>query len=76
MEADKGLRAVWTRFHPLGYKVQELLFSGKLGKVKRFSADFSMCGDFERQSILPISPLSPYTHWCLLSVRNTVTDER
>ena len=43
-------RAVWTRFHPLGYKVQELLFSGKLGKVKRFSADFSMAGDLDSQS--------------------------
>jgi predicted dehydrogenase len=40
-------RAVWTRFHPLAYKLQELLFSGKLGKVKRFQADFSMQGDLD-----------------------------
>jgi len=43
-------RAVWTRFHPLGFKLQELLFSGKLGKVKRFQADFSMQGDLEGES--------------------------
>lgn len=46
----EGSRAVWTRFHPLGYKVQELLFSGKLGKVKRFSADFSMNGPLDGES--------------------------
>ena len=34
-------RAVWTRFHPIAYAVQEVIHSGKLGKIKRFSADFS-----------------------------------
>lgn len=36
------LRAVWTRFHPLGFEVEKVLQSGVLGKPKRFSADFSM----------------------------------
>lgn len=35
-------RAVWTRFHPLSYAVQELLRSGELGRPRRFAADFSM----------------------------------
>ncbi|WWD21849.1 hypothetical protein CI109_106337 [Kwoniella shandongensis] len=42
---DKNLflmEAVWTRYHPLAYAVEEVLKSGKLGKPKRFSADFSM----------------------------------
>ncbi|KAL7422046.1 hypothetical protein Q5752_003819 [Cryptotrichosporon argae] len=38
-------RAVWTRFHPIAYAVQDIIHSGKLGKVKRFAADFSM--DFD-----------------------------
>jgi predicted dehydrogenase len=33
---------VWTRFQPIAYAVQEVLFSGKLGKVKRVEADFSI----------------------------------
>ncbi|WVR04223.1 hypothetical protein IAU60_001223 [Kwoniella sp. DSM 27419] len=42
---DKNLflmEAVWTRFHPIAYAVEEVINSGKLGKPKRFSADFSM----------------------------------
>ena len=35
-------RAVWTRFHPLAAEIAKVLASGKLGKPKRFSADFSM----------------------------------
>lgn len=50
-------RAVWTRFHPIAYAVQELLFSGKLGKVKRFQADFSI--DFKPDSMSATSPLIP-----------------
>ncbi len=34
-------RAVWTRFHPIAYAVQDVIHSGKLGKVKRFTAEFS-----------------------------------
>jgi len=36
------MEAVWTRFHPIMYAIQDVLFSGKLGKIKRFQADFSM----------------------------------
>ncbi|KAK8846530.1 hypothetical protein IAR55_005616 [Kwoniella newhampshirensis] len=36
------MEAVWTRYHPLAYAVEEVLKSGKLGKPKRFTADFSM----------------------------------
>lgn len=43
-------RAVWTRFHPIAYAVQEVIHSGKLGKVKRFSADFSSDNDLDSQS--------------------------
>ncbi|ORX35584.1 hypothetical protein BD324DRAFT_630742 [Kockovaella imperatae] len=35
------MEAVWTRFQPIAYEVQQIVHSGKLGKVKRFSADFS-----------------------------------
>ncbi|WVQ97546.1 hypothetical protein IAU59_004660 [Kwoniella sp. CBS 9459] len=35
------MEAVWTRFHPIAYAVQEVLDSGRLGKPKRFAADFS-----------------------------------
>jgi predicted dehydrogenase len=35
------MEAVWTRFHPIAYAVQDLLKSGRLGKVKRMFADFS-----------------------------------
>lgn len=41
-EAVLMLRAVWTRFHPIAYALQDLLKSGKLGAIKRMSADFSM----------------------------------
>ncbi|KAJ9118848.1 hypothetical protein QFC24_006047 [Naganishia onofrii] len=36
------MEAVWTRFHPIAYKLQEIIFSGKYGKVKRIFADLSM----------------------------------
>ncbi|CAK9781188.1 NAD(P)-binding protein [Cutaneotrichosporon oleaginosum] len=36
------MEAVWTRFHPIAYALQDLLKSGRLGKIKRMSADFSM----------------------------------
>ncbi|TXT09023.1 hypothetical protein VHUM_02497 [Vanrija humicola] len=36
------MEAVWTRFHPIAYAVQDVLKSGKLGKPVRMSADFSM----------------------------------
>jgi len=35
------MEAVWTRFHPLAYKIQELVFSEKYGKFKRMFADLS-----------------------------------
>jgi predicted dehydrogenase len=38
---SRRLRAVWTRFHPIAYAVQDFIHSGKLGKVKRFSSEFS-----------------------------------
>ncbi|WVQ77385.1 hypothetical protein IAR50_007070 [Cryptococcus sp. DSM 104548] len=36
------MEAVWTRFQPIAYRVEEVLRSGVLGKPKRFWADFSM----------------------------------
>ncbi|BEI93529.1 uncharacterized protein CcaverHIS019_0511570 [Cutaneotrichosporon cavernicola] len=36
------MEAVWTRFHPIAYKIQDVVFSGRLGKPKRFQADFSI----------------------------------
>lgn len=39
---------MWTRFHPIAYEVQKLLASGKLGPIKRMTADFSM--NFEPDS--------------------------
>ncbi|WVQ83748.1 hypothetical protein IAT38_005892 [Cryptococcus sp. DSM 104549] len=41
------MEAVWTRFHPIAYAVEEVLKSGKLGKPKRFTADFSMDWDLD-----------------------------
>ncbi|WVW79033.1 hypothetical protein I302_100996 [Kwoniella bestiolae CBS 10118] len=41
------MEAVWTRFHPIAYAVEEVLKSGKLGKPKRFAADFSMEYDLD-----------------------------
>ncbi|WWC58924.1 uncharacterized protein I303_101469 [Kwoniella dejecticola CBS 10117] len=41
------MEAVWTRFHPIAYAVDEVIKSGKLGKPKRFSADFSMEYDLD-----------------------------
>lgn len=35
------MEAVWTRFHPIAYEVQDLVFSGKYGKLKRIIGDFS-----------------------------------
>ncbi|GFZ48048.1 hypothetical protein JCM24511_05796, partial [Saitozyma sp. JCM 24511] len=43
------MEAVWTRFQPIAYAVQEVLFSGKLGKVKRVEADFSI--DFKPDAL-------------------------
>jgi predicted dehydrogenase len=45
---------VWTRFHPIAYAVQDIIHSGKLGKVKRFSSEFSM--DFDPDSGLGVMP--------------------
>ncbi|GFZ46901.1 hypothetical protein JCM24511_04121 [Saitozyma sp. JCM 24511] len=47
------MEAVWTRFHPIAYAVQDIIHSGKLGKVKRFSSEFSM--DFDPDN-------RPYSH--------------
>lgn len=44
------MEAVWTRFQPVAYAVQDVLKSGKLGAIKRMSADFSM--NFEPDSKL------------------------
>lgn len=44
------MEAVWTRFQPIAYAVQDVLKSGKLGQVKRMFADFSM--NFEPDSEL------------------------
>ena len=49
---EKGLffmEAVWTRFQPIAEKVREVIASGKLGKPKRFAADFSMDQDLSSE---------------------------
>ena len=47
-------RAVWTRFQPIAYAVQDVIFSGKLGKVKRFTGDLSGFFDADsEQTCLP-----------------------
>lgn len=33
---------MWTRFHPISFRVQEVIASGVLGRPKRFQADFSI----------------------------------
>lgn len=43
------MEAVWTRFQPIAQKVREVIASGKLGKPKRFTADFSMDQDLSRE---------------------------
>ncbi len=45
-----NFRAVWTRFHPIAYAVQDVIHSGMLGKVKRFSADFSSDNDLDSEA--------------------------
>ncbi|WRT66681.1 uncharacterized protein IL334_003641 [Kwoniella shivajii] len=42
---EKGLfmmEAVWTRFQPITYAIQEIIASGRLGKLKRITADNSL----------------------------------
>ncbi|KAL0247460.1 hypothetical protein I308_103525 [Cryptococcus tetragattii IND107] len=41
------MEAVWTRFQPIAYAVEEVIKSGILGKPRRFSADFSMDWDLD-----------------------------
>ncbi|WVO24083.1 uncharacterized protein IAS62_005447 [Cryptococcus decagattii] len=36
------MEAVWTRFQPIAYAVEEVIKCGILGKPRRFSADFFM----------------------------------
>lgn len=36
------MEAVWTRFHPISYAIQDVLKSGVLGAPKRMQADFSI----------------------------------
>ncbi|WOO83597.1 D-xylose 1-dehydrogenase (NADP(+)) [Vanrija pseudolonga] len=46
------MEAVWTRFHPISYAVQDVLASGVLGRPRRYAADFSK--DFKLET-KPIS---------------------
>ncbi|EIW65929.1 hypothetical protein TREMEDRAFT_35632 [Tremella mesenterica DSM 1558] len=72
------MEAVWTRFHPIAYAVQEELFSGKLGKIKRFQADFSM--DMKPESHRMLNPdlgggslldMGPYPSvWAMLCMQH------
>ena len=41
---------MWTRFHPIAYAVQKVMASGKLGKIRRFQADFSNDADVDSES--------------------------
>lgn len=36
------MEAVWTRFQPIAYELQDLVFSGKYGRVNRMFADLSI----------------------------------
>lgn len=45
------MEAVWTRFQPIMYKVQEVVRSGTLGALKSVSADLSI--DFEPHKLDP-----------------------
>lgn len=53
-QRELTIRAVWTRFQPIANAVQDMLKSGKLGKVHRMFADFSM--NFEPDSEFPRHP--------------------
>ena len=44
------MEAVWTRFQPIAQAVRDVIASGKLGKPKRFTADFSMDQNMEGES--------------------------
>jgi predicted dehydrogenase len=43
------MEAVWTRFFPLSREVVDFIRSGKLGEIKRVSADFSFWNDIEKE---------------------------
>lgn len=43
------MEAVWTRFFPLSREVVQFLKDGKLGEIKRVTADFSFWNDVEAE---------------------------
>jgi len=43
------MEAVWTRFQPIAQAVRDVIASGRLGRPKRFTADFSMDQDLSRE---------------------------
>lgn len=43
------MEAVWTRFQPIAQAVRDIIASGRLGRPKRFTADFSMDQDLSRE---------------------------
>lgn len=57
---EQQRRAVWTRFQPIAYAIEEVVKSGILGKPKRFSADFSM--DWDLDGTLPCPRLTTHDH--------------
>ncbi|GAA6009733.1 hypothetical protein JCM10207_004173 [Rhodosporidiobolus poonsookiae] len=42
------MEAVWTRFQPYAYKIEEIVKSGTIGEVRGFASD--LCVDFTRQA--------------------------
>ena len=58
---EQRRRAVWTRFQPITYAVEEVIKSGILGKPKRFSADFSM--DWNLDGTFPCPYLTTHNHY-------------
>ncbi|KAK4684931.1 hypothetical protein P7C73_g5232, partial [Tremellales sp. Uapishka_1] len=45
------MEALWARFHPIAYAVEELVLSGKLGKVKRVVGELAVDFDTENMDI-------------------------
>ncbi|KIR50655.1 hypothetical protein I315_06899 [Cryptococcus gattii Ru294] len=63
------MEAVWTRFQPIAYAVEEVIKSGILGKPRSFSADFSMDWDLDALGGGSLLDMSAYPSvWAMLLV--------
>ncbi|EAL17155.1 hypothetical protein CNBN2470 [Cryptococcus deneoformans B-3501A] len=67
------MEAVWTRFQPIAYAVEEVINSGILGKPKRFFADFSMDWDIDALGGGSLLDMSAYPSvWAMLLVHGHI----